>query len=267
MQPVNRVRLAHREGRPSFGVYARIPSPETIALLAFAGLDFVRIDMIENHMSPDVHKELIRAARAEGITPFVRVPRLGADTIRAVLDMGALGIVVPEVESAADVDIAVAATKLPPVGHRRVGLSGVDGLGRVTADQYAAWAEGNVMLAVQVETRSAVEQIDAILANPGLDMVLGGRGTLSKEFGLPGQREHPRILEIEGTIMAKAKAAGKLTSVTHFPLRNPSHVAVVQDWISQGIDSLCLGTDTDLVYTYRAVLHKLGGSSFHKGGE
>lgn len=66
MLHTNRVRQAYVEGRPSFGVYGRIPSPATIGLLADAGLDFVRIDMIENHMSPDLLTEMIRAATREG---------------------------------------------------------------------------------------------------------------------------------------------------------------------------------------------------------
>jgi len=257
MLAVNRVRQAYREGRPSFGVYARIPSPATIALLAFAGLDFVRIDLVENHLSLEQIQTMIRAARGEGITPFVRVPRLDPEAIRAVLDMGALGVVVPEVESPADVEAAVRACKLPPHGKRRVGLSGVDEHGRVTAAEYAAWASEHVMLAVQVETRGAVEQLDAILAMPGLDMVLGGRGTLSREFGFEGQREHPRVLEIEATIMDTATRAGKVTSVTHFPLRSPAQSDVIRDWLARGVHSVCLGTDTDIVHTYRTVLKGL----------
>jgi len=254
MLHVNRVRQAYVEGRPSFGVYARIPSPATITLLAAAGLDFVRIDMIENHFSPDVLKAMIHAAHADGITPFVRVPRLDPDAIRAVLDLGALGVVVPEIQSAADLAVAVGAAKLPPFGQRRIGLSGVDGHGQVTAAEYAAWAAEHVMLAVQVETRGAVDDLDAILASPGLDMVLGGRGTLSKEFGMPGQREHARVLEIESTIMQKAREAGKITSVTHFPLRDPAQAEVVHAWLARGMHSICLGTDTDFVHSYRALL-------------
>ncbi len=85
-------------------------------------------------------------------------------------------------------------------------------------------------------------------------MVLGGRGTLSNQFGMPGQREHPRILEIEATIMQRARDAGKITSVTHFPLRNAAQTDVIKHWLARGMHSICLGTDTDFVHTYRAVL-------------
>jgi len=257
MLHANRVRLAYVEGRPSFGVYARIPTPATIGLLGAAGLDFVRIDMVENHFGPDTLTAMIQAAHASGITPFVRVPRLDRDLIRAALDMGALGVVVPEIESAEDLDVAVRASKLPPLGERRIGLSGVDGHGGIAAAEYAAWAAQHVMLAVQVETRGAIAELDAILAAPGLDMVLGGRGTLSAQFGMPGQRDHPRVLEIESTVMRKAREAGKITSVTHFPLRDPAQAEVIRGWLARGVHSVCLGADTDFVHAYRAVLRDL----------
>jgi 2-keto-3-deoxy-L-rhamnonate aldolase RhmA len=86
------------------------------------------------------------------------------------------------------------------------------------------------MLVVQVETRSAVKELDAILATPGLDMALGGRGTLASECGVPGQRDHPRIEEIEATIIEKARGASKIVSVTYLPLRDPARPA----WCTTG---------------------------------
>jgi 2-keto-3-deoxy-L-rhamnonate aldolase RhmA len=251
----NRVREAHREGRPSFGVYARVPSPTMIQLLAFAGLDYVRIDMSAGELTIETVREMIRGAHAAGITPFVRVPRLDADLIGVVLGLGALGIVVPEVQGREDVALAVRAAKMAPVGDRRIGTTGVDGFGQVDLETYAAWAADNILLAVQIETRAAVEDLDAIVATPGLDMVLGGRGTLARHYGTAGQRDHPAILEIETRVMDAAKRAGKMTSVTYFPLRDRRQTADVREWVSRGIDCLCLGSDgQDIVYMYRNVL-------------
>ena len=257
---INRVRKAFLEGRPSFGVYARLPSPAMMELLAFAGLDFVRIDLTQNDIGLETLRSMTRAAHASGITPFVRVPRVDAETICAVLDVGVLGVIVPEVTGAADVEIAARAAKLPPHGQRRVGLTGLDGFGRITSTEYADWASENVMLAVQVETRSAVEEIDAILAIPGLDMVLGGRCTLASQYGVPGQRDHPRIQEIEASIMEKARRAGKIVSVTYLPMRDPGQTNLVRNSIARGAHSVCLGIDTDVVYAYRRLLKDVAWS-------
>lgn len=258
MLPANRVREAHRDGRPSFGVYARVPSPTMIQLLAFAGLDYVRIDMSGGELGIETVREMIRAAHASGITPFVRVPRIDPELIGIVLGLGALGIVVPEVQGQDDVARAVRAAKLPPLGERRIGTTGVDGFGQIDPNTYAAWAADNIMLAVQVETRAAVEDVDAIVATPGLDMVLGGRGTLARHYGTRGDRNHPTILEIETRIMEAARRAGKLTSVTYFPLRDRSQAANVREWVSRGINCLCLGSDSqDVVHMYRNALREI----------
>ncbi|HLY22735.1 MAG TPA: aldolase/citrate lyase family protein [bacterium] len=250
----NRVRAAFREGRPSFGVYARIPSTATIELLAHAGLDFVRIDLLENHIGPEMLRAMIQTAHAEGITPFVRVPAVDPQAIRMVLDLGASGVIVPEVESAADVAAAVRAAKLPPHGARRVGLTGLDGHGRVAPDEYAAWASEHVLLGVQMETPGALRDMDAILAMPGLDMVLGGRGTLASHLGVPGQRDHPKVLEAEARLMERARQAGKIISVTYLPVRDPAQVEPVRDWVARGIHSVALGLDADFVHVYRRLL-------------
>jgi 2-keto-3-deoxy-L-rhamnonate aldolase RhmA len=81
----NHVRVAYREGRPSFGVYAPIQSTVTIELLAHAGLDFVRIDLLENHIGPEAVRAMIQTAHASGITPFVRVPTVDPRAIRRSL--------------------------------------------------------------------------------------------------------------------------------------------------------------------------------------
>jgi 2-keto-3-deoxy-L-rhamnonate aldolase RhmA len=250
----NRVRVAYRENRPSFGVYARIPSPATIQLLADAGLDFVRIDEVENHIGPETVRAMIQAAHAAGITPFVRVSSPDPQAIRTALDLGALGVIVPEVESAEDVAAAVRAAKLPPHGIRRVGLTGLDGHGGVTPAEYAAWAADHVLLGVQVETRAALDDLDQILSVPGLDMVLGGRGTLAAQLGVPGQRDHPMVLEAEAGIMDRAKRAGKIISVTHMPLRDPAQADAVREWLGRGAHSIALGLDEDFVYVYRRLL-------------
>jgi 2-keto-3-deoxy-L-rhamnonate aldolase RhmA len=171
--------------------------------------------------------------------------------------MGALGVVVPEVTGRADVEAAVKAAKFPPLGERGIGLTGIDGYGLVSPKEFADWASENVMLAVQVETRSAVEDADAIMKIPGLDMILGGRGTLSKHFGVPGQRDDPTIVAIETSVMEKALRAGKIASVTYFPLRDPQQSDAVRAWIRRGAHCLCIGADMDIVHVYRRVLREL----------
>ncbi|HET7265710.1 MAG TPA: aldolase/citrate lyase family protein [bacterium] len=255
--PVNRMREAVRQGRPSFGTYVKTPSPAMIEMLGFGGLDFVRIDLNGGYFNTETVENMIRAAHAAGVTPVVRVERNDPLQIKAALDMGALGIIVPEVTGRADVEAAIRAAKQPPYGDRHLPSGWSTRYGLVNAKAYTAWASDNITLSVQVETRGSVAEVDAIVALPGLDMVQCGRGTLSYEFGVPGEQYHPKVMEIERTIVDKALAAGKLVGLQYYPYRDPKHIAAVNQWIKHGVQCLSLGIDTDIVFVYRQLLAQL----------
>lgn len=261
MLRVNRIRQAYREGRPAFGTYIKTPSPIMVELLGFGGLDFVRIDLNAGHLNTETVENMIRAAHAIGVTPVVRVERNDPFQIQAAIDMGALGIIVPEVTGRDDVEQAVRAAKLPPHGDRHPGGGGPTSYGAVSAKEYADWAAEHIILSVQVETRSAVAEVEAIAAIPGLDMIQSGRGTLSYQFGVPGQQYHPTVLEIERKVVRTALNAGKMVGLQHYPFRDRSHIEIVKDWIRQGVFCQSLGVDTDIVFVYRQLMNDLRSSS------
>lgn len=258
---INRVRQAYREGRPSFGTYVSTPSPHVVEMLGFAGLDFVRIDLDGAAIDLETVQAMIRTAHAVGVTPFVRVPLDVAYSewhIQAVLQMGALGIIVPRVTGRADVEAAVRAAKAPPVGECHVGPSGfLGGYGQISSQEYLDWAQENIILSVQVETKSGVEVVDEIVSVHGLDMVQSGRGDLSYQYGVPGQSYHPIVLEAEKKVIEAGLRADKMVSVQHYPLRDPDQVAMVRDWIKWGVHCLSLGGDKDIVAVYRRLLQEL----------
>lgn len=257
----NRVRQAYLEGRPSFGIYVETPSPRIVELLGFAGLDFVRIDMDGAAMDIETVHNMIRTAHAVGVTPFVRVPSDVAYSewyIGAVLQMGALGVIVPRVTSRADAEAAVQAAKSPPIGSRRaVPNSFTCGYGQMSSQEHLDWVNENIVLSVQVETKSGVEAIEEIVSVPGLDMVQSGRGDLSYQYGVPGQSSHPIVLEAEKKVVEAGIKAGKMVSVQYYPVRNPEHIETVRGWVRQGVHCLSLGGDTDIVSVYRHLLEEL----------
>ncbi len=256
---INRIRQAYQERKPAFGTYVKTPTPMMIEMLAFAGLDFVRIDLNAGHFNTETVENLTRTAHATGITPVIRVERNDPQQIQAAIDMGALGIIVPEVNGRADVETAVRAAKLPPYGNRRIGGGSIVGFGTVSSADYAKWAEEHIILSVQVETKTAVEEVDAIAAIPGLDMLQSGRGTLSYEYGVPGQQYHPTVLQAERTVVESALRAQKMVGLQYYPLRDRNHIQIVKDWIRRGVLCHSLGIDTDIVYVYRLLIEELTG--------
>lgn len=257
MKP-NRVRQAYREGRPAFGLYVMTPAPRLLEMLGYAGMDFVRIDMEGGHMNIESVENMIRTAHAVGITPFVRVPGPDEWLINAVLKAGALGIIIPKTDGVDRVKAAVQAAKTPPHGERYSSPGGpTGGYGLASAAEYQAWMDENIILSAQIETKAGVEAIDEIVKIPGLDMVQSGRGDLSNAYGVPGQQYHPTVVAAERRVIEAGISAGKMTSVQYYPLRDRSHIQIVQEYIRLGCLCLSLGMEADMVVTYRNLLKDL----------
>jgi 4-hydroxy-2-oxoheptanedioate aldolase len=256
----NRVRRAFDEKRPSFGLYLMTPSPRLIELFAGSGMDFIRIDMEGGAMDIQTVQNLIHAAHACEITPFVRVQGPDEWQIQTVLKLGALGIIIPKVSGVDDVKRAIRAAKPAPYGERHMSTATpTGGYGRASADEYAVWAERNIILSAQIETRTGVEAIDEIVALPGLDMVQSGRGDLSHHFGKPGDQYSPEVLAAERRVIEAGLASGKMTSVQYYPMRDRSHEQRVREFIAMGVYCLSLGADADIVVPYRTMLDSLKG--------
>ena len=161
----------------------------------------------------------------------------------------------------ADADAAVDAVKTPPSGSRKaVANCFTGGYGQMSNAEHMQWANENIILSVQVETRSGVDAIDEIVAVPGLDMVQSGRNDLSYEYGVPGQPYHPLVLEAQGKVIQAGLRAGKMTSVQYYPPRDAKQVDVVRDFVHQGVQCLCLGDDKDVVAVYRRVLAQVSAA-------
>lgn len=255
--PTNKILQAYKEGRTSYGIYMRTPSTKMVEMLAGAGLDFIRIDLELTSINLENLENMIKVAHLCGITPTVRVNDNNEDLIQRILNMGALGIIIPEVESYKDVIHAANALNLHPEGNRHAGPSNwLGGYGSISGQEYVNWARENTFLSVQIERTSAIDELDNILNVPGLTMIQSGRGTLSSDMKVDGQY-HPDVVNLEKKVMQKAMDAGKLTSVQYYPLVRDEDIQYIKDYVNMGVNSISIGTDIDLVASFRNVLKKL----------
>ena len=166
-------------------------------------------------MSPETAESMIRAAEAAGVAPLVRVPVNAAHEILRYLDIGAAGVKVPRVETATDAQAAASALRYPPLGTR--------GFARSTrAARYGAAhsiAEGveranrELLLIVLIETAVGVQNIDAIAATPGVDVIALGPGDLSMSMGFGGDAGRPDVIAAMSHVIERAKVHGKWTSL------------------------------------------------------
>jgi 2-dehydro-3-deoxyglucarate aldolase len=188
---------------PLLGILVTLPAPEIAEIAAGAGFDWLWLDMEHGLLDvPDVQ----RAVMAAGEVPcLARVPVNEEAWIKRVLDTGVAGLVIPQVNTAELAARAVEFTRYPPEGRRSVGMARAQGYGMQFAS-YIARANQELALLVQIEHIQAVENLDAILAVPGLDGVILGPYDLSASMGLLGEVDAPQVRAAIARVRAACSA-------------------------------------------------------------
>ena len=181
-----------RGSRALLGMFVGVPSPSLVEMCGHAGVDFVIVDNEHGPAGIESTEHMLRAARASGVIPVVRT--LESDILR-VLDIGASAIQVPQVNTAEQAKRIVAAAKYPPLGTRGAAFSTrAAGYGFFGGERHVADSNSGTAVIVMTETRAAIDNLDAILAVPGIDAVFFGPNDLSFSLGHPGQMGHPEVV-------------------------------------------------------------------------
>jgi 4-hydroxy-2-oxoheptanedioate aldolase len=238
--PPNRFKAALRAQQPQIGLWSALCSNIVAEILGYAGFDWILIDT--EHAPNEVPAVLAQLqAMATGTAePVVRVAWNDAVLIKRVLDVGARSILVPFVQDAEEARKAVAATRYPPLGVRGVSVAPrANKFGR--AEGYHRRAHEETCVLVQVETRAAVGQIEAIASVEGVDGIFIGPSDLAADLGHLADARHP---EVQSTIAdacrrirAAGKAAGMLTG-------NPDDAA---RHLEQGFCFVAVGSDVGVL--------------------
>ena len=177
------------------------------------------------------------AIKGSDAAAIVRVPWNDQVLIKPVLDLGADGVIVPMVQNAEDVSRAVAACRYPPEGVRGFGPLRPLNYGRLDAAEYCSEANDSLIVIVQIEQQSAVENIEEILAVPGLTSVAFGPQDLAASFGLRTQPRHPDVRAAMETVIDKARLANIPVGVSIG--NDPEWLCELVDmgiqWLSMGV--------------------------------
>ena len=194
----NPVKQALKAGRTVIGSeISRLRSPDIARVYARAGFDFVFIDMEHSAYSMESVADMITAARTGGIVPIVRVPQADYTLISRVLDQGAMGIMVPRVNTPEQVRDIISWMRYPPDGAR--GFAATMAQTDFEDTPIEALMDSNnhqTLCAIQIERKQALEELDEIMSFPGVDVACLGFTDLSIDLGIPGQIDHPRMVAI-----------------------------------------------------------------------
>jgi 4-hydroxy-2-oxoheptanedioate aldolase len=174
------------------------------------GFDWLFIDMEHSSMDVDQASQVAVTAMAMGVTPIVRVPGKEHHHASRLLDSGAQGIVVPHVDTAEEAARVVSHCKYPPVGHRSMmGVLPQFAYESTPPAEAVRLSNEQILVTVMVETPLAIENVDAIAAVPGVDVVLIGTNDLCAEMGIPGQFADPRVEDAYRKVIAACKKHNK----------------------------------------------------------
>ncbi|BEN52549.1 4-hydroxy-2-oxoheptanedioate aldolase [Serratia marcescens] len=237
----NHFKRALQEKRPQIGLWLGLCSSYSAELLAGAGFDWLLID--GEHAPNNVQTVLgqLQAIAPYPSRPVVRPPWNDAVIIKQLLDVGAQTLLIPMIQNAEQARDAVRATRYPPHGVRGVGsaLARASRWNRVP--DYLQQADEQMCVLVQIETREAVKNLDAILQVEGVDGVFIGPADLSADMGFAGNPQHPEVQRTIDDAIASIRAAGKAPGILM------ANKALAQRYLEAGALFVAVGVDTTLL--------------------
>jgi len=200
---INRIVSAIKAGRKAQGCVLMFPSADLVELAGIAGFEFVHLDGEHGTFTPESLDAMCRAAGAAGMTVTARTPGIDPAVINLYLDRGVWGIVGPHIETAAEAKALVDACRFGPDGDRSWGAGRATfyndpvSIKDATGSRLPVMkqANENMLVIAQLETVKGFDNIEAILKVKGIDAFTHGPNDLAQSMGLPGQPEHPRVVE------------------------------------------------------------------------
>lgn len=222
-----KTKLCDRE--VTIGSWITIGHPAIAEIMAKAGFDWLTVDMEHSAITLHQAQQLIQVIELAGCVPLVRVGKNDANLIKRVMDAGAHGVIVPMVNSKDDAERAVSAVKYPPIGTRGVGLARAQGYG-ASFETYKEWVEQESVVVIQIEHIDAVNNLEDILTVNGVDAFIVGPYDLSGSLGVPGDFEHPDVVNA----LKKVKyVSEKLNALSGFHVIQPE-IEILKNKIEQG---------------------------------
>jgi len=228
----NPVKALWADGKPAFGTWATlVHHPRFMKLLAAAGLDFVILEMEHSDFTIAEVATLCLIAREAGIAPIVRPAGLQPHDYTRPLDAGAMGLLLPNVDTAAQLEAILDVTKFHPRGRRILNLRGphTDYVRLARPREDIQTLNAQTLTVAMIETPAGLDNLEAICGVDGLDGIMVGPDDLSQALGVPGELAHPLVVEAIERVVATCT---RLAVPWGFSCQD---VATAERWIARGI--------------------------------
>ncbi len=190
-----------------FGGWVSFSHPSITEIFTNANFDFIAIDMEHSTISLNEAQRIISASQSGNLPCLPRPVSHSNDWFKPILDSGADGLILPTVETDKEVKDIINLIKYPPIGKRSYGLNRAQNYGFNSGDYFKNWNEESIII-IQIESINAVNNIDKILENNYIDGVMIGPYDLSGSLNLPGQTEHPLVIEASKKVINACQNKG-----------------------------------------------------------
>lgn len=240
---INNLKKALEEGKTVSGPFLKFTDPAAVEVMGFAGFDFVIIDEEHGPISMQSAQNMIRAAESVNITPVIRVGSNDEALILRALDIGAQGIEIPQINKKSDAIQAVKSVKYSPQGERGM-CRYVRAANYSSMDKfkYFKCANRETMIIPHIEGIEGIKNLDEILSVQGIDVIFIGPYDLSQSLGIPGEVNHPLVIEKMQEVVSKCKE--KNVAVGTFA----DDIKTAKSWISLGVQYMAFSVDVGILY-------------------
>lgn len=224
-----------RQGETLIGTLMALDSADVAEILALSGYDWLFLDTEHGAYDPARTKSMLQAASP---TPcLIRIPCAEEIWVKKALDIGAAGIIVPQVNTADDVRAVMQWSKYTPQGNRGIGIGRAHDYGLNTS-AYIQNANRDTLVVIQAETRQSIENIDEITSVDGIDAILVGPNDLSASLGKPGKLSDDVVTDAIGKVRDSCQARNIPLGI--FGVTADS----VKPYMEQGFTLITVGVDT-----------------------
>ncbi len=238
--PLNPLKRALLDGRPQLGLWSSFPTHATVEVLAGSGFDWLLLDTEHAPTELSVVHHQLQAMTGGTASAVVRPAWNDAVLLKRFLDLGVQSFLVPMVQNADEARRAVAATRYPPQGTRGVAVAiRANRFGRVK--EYAQRANEEICVQVQIETRQALANLEAIAAVEGVDGLFIGPSDLAADLGHLGDSAHPEVRKLIDETIQRIRRTGKVAGILA-PLE-----ADARRWLELGATFVAVGSDVGLL--------------------
>ena len=234
-----RIKNKIRRGIPSIGSWIMIGNLASAEILSNIDFEWIVIDMEHTAIGYETLQVLLLAIKSRGKSALVRIENNDEVVIKRVLDCGADGIIVPQIKSSEEAEMAVKSAKYPPEGIRGIAIGRASGYGH-NFNSYFNNFNNDVIIFVQIEHYKAVEDIESIVSVKGLDGVFLGPYDLSGSMGIVAQFDHPKMKEAREKVIKAARKANIALGIHEVA----GDLNSVRSRIDEGFTFIACGIDT-----------------------